>query len=400
MLRVYMARPRHKLTTLQVKNTKAPGRLSDGGGLYLHIGKNGGKSWVHIWKRNKRKREMGLGSVADVSLSMARKKADKNRLLILDGRDPINERKKENVPNFKDCAQLYYDNKKSGWKHKSHIANWKLSLFTHAKPLHRLQVSDIETPDVLKMLKPLWQTKPATASTLRGRVEAVLDYAKAMGWREGENPALWRGNLKSLLPPRTQKVKHFPALPVLEITAFMTNLQTRDALSARLLEFIILTACRSNEARGAEWDEFDIENALWTIPAIRMKAGKEHTVPLSKRALEIVSALPKIKNCDLVFPQISKRKQFSVNATRALLHRMGRADVTTHGFRSTFRDWAGDQTAFQRETIEAALAHGIKDKAEAAYRRSTAIEKRRKLMQAWADYCTQQTNEKVVQLHG
>lgn len=394
-----MARPRHKLSAIEVKGLEKTGRHSDGGGLYLYISKFGAKAWVFIWTRKGRKREMGLGSFADVTLSQARRKADECRRTINEGGDPIFERQKANEPNFYDCANLFFDAKKSGWKNPKHIANWSLSLFTHSKPLHQLRVSEIQTPDVLETLKPLWQSKPVTASTLRGRIEAVLDYAKAMGWRTGENPALWRGNLKSLLPANNHKTKHHAALPVIEMSSFLRELNERDAMAARLLEFIILTAARSSEARNARWSEMDLETEVWTIPGDRMKAGKEHVVPLSNRALEIVQDLARTPLCDFVFPNANGRKPHSVNATRALLHRMGHTNITTHGFRSTFRDWAGDQTSFQRETIEAALAHGIKDKAEAAYRRSTALEKRRKLMQAWAAYCQNNSSDNVAQLY-
>jgi len=354
-----------------------------------------------MWTRNGRRREMGLGSYLDVDLAEAREQAEKCRRIVRQGGDPILERKKIAEPGFLQCAQGFLETKQAGWTSAKHAAGWRLSLLTHAQPLHAFKVSQIGTPDVLRILKPLWQSKPETASRLRGRVEAVLDYAKAMGWRDGENPAQWRGNLKILLPAQSRQVRHHPAMAVSEMPGFMVQLRSREALAARLLEFIILTACRSGEARGTRWAEIDFEAGLWTVPAERMKTGKEHVVPLSKRALSIVQERAESDSGDLVFSQQpGNGKRFSVNATRALLHRMGRPDVTTHGFRSTFRDWAGDRTAFQRETIEAALAHGIRDKAEAAYRRSTALEKRRKLMQAWADYCAGIAMGEVISLHG
>ncbi len=353
-----------------------------------------------MWTRNGRRREMGLGSCLDVDLAEARAQAEKCRRIVRQGGDPICERRKVAEPCFLQCAQDFLEAKQAGWTSAKHAAGWRLSLLTHAQPLHALKVSQIGTPDVLRILKPLWQTKPETASRLRSRVEAVLDYARAMGWRDGENPARWRGNLKLLLPAQSRQVRHHPAMAVGDMPGFMAELRAREALAARLLEFIILTACRSGEARGARWSEFDLDAGLWTVPAERMKTGKEHTVPLSTRALTIAQELAESVSGDLVFPQPGNGKGFSVNATRALLHRMGRQDVTTHGFRSTFRDWAGDQTQFQREIIEAALAHGIRDKAEAAYRRSTALEKRRRLMQAWAEYCEGTPMGEAVSLHG
>lgn len=297
---------------------------------------------------------------------------------------------------------FFLEAKEKGWKHPKHKQQWRMTLMVYAKPLHPIKVSQITTQDVLAILTPIWMEKSETASRLRGRIEAVLDYAKAMGWRTGENPALWRGNLKSLLPElkRSKRVKHHPAMRFDELPAFMERLRQREAMAARLLEFIILTASRSNEARGAKWGEIDFANETWTVPAERMKMGKAHTVPLSNRAVEILTNLHALKVNEYIFPNPSKLKPFSENGTRALLHRMNRPDVTTHGFRSTFRDWAGDCTNVQREVIEAALAHRIKDGVEAAYRRSTALEKRRSLMESWSEYCNYTPSEKVVKLHG
>jgi integrase len=332
---------------------------------------------------------MGLGPYSIVSLANARELAEECRQTVRKGLDPINERKKSDEPYFIECIEQFLAAKESGWKNDKHRYQWRSTLMTYAKPLHGMRVSKITTPDVLHILKPIWLAKHETASRLRGRVEAVLDYAKAMGWRNGENPALWRGNLKSLLPAwnKSQKVVHLAAIDIDDLPQFMRNLRDREAVAARLLEFIILTSCRSGEARGAKLSEFDLDKGIWTIPAERMKMGKEHTIPLSARALQIVKEFSSAAISDLLFTHPTGLKEYSVNATMALLRRMGRRDITTHGFRSTFRDWAGDRTNFQRETIEAALAHGLKNKVEAAYRRSSAIEKRKALMQAWADYC-------------
>ncbi len=384
-----MSRQRNRLTATQVKAAQDAGRYSDGGGLYLNITRGGSKSWAYIWTRSGRRREMGLGAYSNVSLADAREYAEKCRQDIRKGFDPINERKRASEPLFLKCVEQFLEAKESGWKNEKHRYQWRATLMTYAKPLHTMKVSEITTPDVLKVLQPIWLTKHETASRLRGRIEAVLDYAKAMGWRSGDNPALWRGNLKSLLPAwnKSQSVVHLAAIDVDELPSFMMNLRDREAIAARLLEFIILTACRSGEARGATLSEFDIGKAEWTIPANRMKAGKEHTVPLSKRALEIVTMFSESPLSDYLFTNPRGLKPYSMNATMALLRRMGRDDITTHGFRSTFRDWAGDRTHFQRETIEAALAHGLKNKTEAAYRRSTALEKRRAMMEAWSSFC-------------
>lgn len=318
--------------------------------------------------------------------------------MVRKGLDPINERKKSAEPTVLACIEQFLEAKEPGWKNEKHRYQWRATLMTYAKPLHNLRVSEVSTPDVLRVLQPIWTTKHETASRLRGRIEAVLDYAKAMGWRTGDNPALWRGNLKSLLPAwnKSQRVVHLAAIDIDEHPAFMVKLREREAIAARLLEFIILTACRSGEARHATLKEFDLEKAEWTIPSDRMKNGKEHIIPLSSRAVEIAQNFSELPLGSYLFTNPTGLKPYSSNATMALLRRMGRADITTHGFRSTFRDWAGDRTHFQRETIEAALAHGLKNKVEAAYRRSTSLEKRRALMGAWSDYCSGRSSAAIL----
>ena len=395
-----MAKGIHKLSSAKAKAATEAGRYSDGGGLYLNITKSGSKSWAYIWTREKKRREMGLGPYRDVTLAEARELAEACRKQVRKGLDPIQERKREEEPNFHDCALRFLDAKEKGWKHPKHRQQWRMTLMVYAKPLHSQRVSQITTQDVLAVLNPIWMEKSETASRLRGRIEAVLDYAKAMGWRSGENPALWRGNLKSLLPAlkRSQRVKHFPAMNFNELPAFMSELRQREAMAARLLEFIILTASRSGEARGAKWSEFDLAAKTWTVPAKRMKMGKEHTVPLSDRALRIIEQLAETRVSDFVFPNPVNFKAFSENGTRALLHRMKRPDVTTHGFRSSFRDWAGDCTNVQREVIEACMAHRIKDQVEASYRRSSALEKRRGLMQSWTNFISANSSVTVLRI--
>ena len=382
-----MARTRNKLNVMAVRNAKKPGRYGDGGGLYLHVGKTGNQSWVYVWKKNKIKREMGLGSAKDVSLKIAREKADKCRQEIAEDKDPIAERNKTDEPTFLECALKYIADHEKTWKNAKHIYQWRQTLTVYAKPLHHLRVSQITTPHVLAVLKPIWLEKHETATRLRSRIEAVLDYATAMNWRSGMNPALWRGNLKSLLPTisKAKRVVHHKAMDIDATPSFMAELRDREAIAARLVEFVILTACRSIEAREAVWNEFDQDKGIWTIPKQRMKAGREHIVPLSDRALELVTDQWNQRRNDLVFPHPNSLKPLSVNAPRALLKRMGR-DETLHGFRATFKSWATDRTFTQREIIEMALAHKIGSDVEASYLRTSAIEKRRKLMEHWSKF--------------
>ena len=392
-----MARLRNKLNVAAVKNAKKAGRYGDGGGLYLHVGKTGTQSWVFVWKRNKVKREMGLGSALDISLKQAREKAAQCRQYLEQDKDPIAERDKSSEPTFLECATQYITDHEKQWKNEKHIYQWKHTLTVYAKSLHHLRVSQITTPDVLKVLKPIWLEKHETALRLRSRIEAVLDYATAMHWREGINPAIWRGNLKSLLPTisKAKRVVHHKAMDMDDMPAFMKELRARKAMAARLVEFVILTACRSIEAREARWSEVDLGKGIWTIPKERMKAGREHIVPLSKRVMETLSPLYELRKGDFIFVHPDKLTTFSVNAPRALLKRMGK-DETLHGFRATFKSWATDKTNFQREVIEMALAHKVGNEVEASYLRTSAIEKRRELMEHWSNYCSEIHQNKVV----
>lgn len=395
-----MARTRNKLNVTAVKNAKKAGRYGDGGGLYLHVGKIGNQSWVFVWTRNNVKREMGLGSALDISLKQAREKAAQCRQDLEDDKDPIAERDKSSEPTFLECALQYIADHEKQWKNEKHIYQWKHTLTVYAKPLHRLKVSQVTTPHVLAVLKPIWMDKHETATRLRSRIEAVLDYATAMHWREGINPAIWRGNLKSLLPTisKAKRVVHHKAMDMDALPAFMEELRAREAMAARLVEFVILTACRSIEAREARWDEFDLDKGIWTIPKERMKAEREHIVPLSESALKIVRALSEARQNEFVFPHPSSLKPLSVNAPRALLKRMGR-DETLHGFRATFKSWATDRTLTQREVIEMALAHKVGNEVEASYLRTSAIEKRRDLMERWSEYSLGKGRANVIKLH-
>lgn len=386
-----MAKLANQLTVSKAKGLKKPGRHADGNGLYLKVRKSGSKYWIFMSKKNGKRTEVGLGAFDDITLHEARKMTEKLRVKVSEGTSLLPDRslvKEEQTPSFLRCVDEFLKTKESGWKNEKHRAQWHMTLRTYAKPLHNLDVDKVTTNDVLAIIQPMWLTKNETASRLRGRIETVLDYAKVMGWRSGENPAVWRGNLKLLLPAYSKRknVKHHAALPFEDLPQFYKKLMGNEALVGRLLEFIILTACRSGEARMAKWHEIDQKNMTWTVPAERMKAGRTHIIPLSTRAVQILDFMHGLHDSSLIFPHPTSGKEFSVNATRALLIRMEYGHVTTHGFRSSFRDWAGDQTHYQRETIEAALAHGIKDQAEAAYRRSTSVGKRRLLMEDWQQY--------------
>jgi len=406
-----MAKTLEKLSPLKVQRQKVPGLYSDGGGLYLQIKTAGARSWVFRYRMGGRKtpRDMGLGSLETVSLADARAKATDKRNLILAGIDPIEARKRDKVAaaldaskaiTFKECATAYIAAHREGWSNEKHAAQWTATLEAYAFPkIGKLPVRDIDAGAVLKVLeqrcedmpgKPtLWSGKTETATRVRGRIEAILDWAKVRQYRNGENPARWRGNLEHSLPRRAkvQKVKHHAALPYGEVGAFMNDLRAQGGSAARALEFLILTATRTSETIGARWTEIDLQKGLWVVPADRIKAGKEHRVPLSASALAIVKQQAKANVGDFVFPGGKGRKPLSTNALLALLKRMERDDLTAHGFRSTFRDWAAEQTNYARDVAEMALAHTIGDKVEAAYRRGDLFEKRRRMMEDWAKYC-------------
>jgi len=406
-----MARSPGKLTNLIIARAKQRGYLSDGGGLYVQISDGGSKSWVFRFRDNGRLREMGLGPTHTKSLAEARADATDCRKLRLDGIDPIAERQQGRLRarleaaramTFKQCAEAYIDANKAGWKNAKHSAQWTSTLATYAYPVFgELPVQTVDVTLVTKVLEPIWKTKTETASRLRGRLEAVLDWATVRQLRQGDNPARWRGHLDHLLPQRSkvQKVQHHPALPYSEISDFMGKLRAQEGQAARALEFLILTATRTNEVIGAQWTEIDLDAGIWTIPESRMKAGKEHRVPLSKPALALLKGLHKTKLVEFVFAN-ADGKPLSNMAMLMLLERMQRSDLTVHGFRSTFRDWAAEQTNFPRELAEQALAHSLKDKVEAAYRRSDLFEKRRRLMEAWSRYCANADEaKKIIRLH-
>jgi len=345
-----------------------------------------------MYVRNGKRTELGLGGGRDLTLAKARHSAAELRSIIQDGGDPKLKRSAPTQSTFGECADDYVETHRSSWRNAKHAAQWKMTLTVHAQAIRHIRVDLLNTEDVLQVLRPLWADTPETAKRLRGRIENVLDAAKAKGLRSGENPARWRGHLDQLLPKQQRLSRgHHAALPYNDLPTFMADLRTRDAMAGLALEFTILTASRSGETIHATWGEIDLDTDIWTVPAYRMKAGKEHRVPLSKRALTILSMLSpdgdeKPNPTDYVFKSNKPHKPISSMAMSMLLRRMKRK-ATVHGFRSTFRDWASETTSFPSETCEHALAHRISDKAEAAYRRGDQLEKRRHLMEEWAVYC-------------
>ncbi len=328
---------------------------------------------------------MGLGGYPDVSLSRARTLATECRELVATGRNPIEERRRDAVPNFGDCADQFISSMESQWKNEKHRAQWRMTLEAYAGPIRQKSVADIDTDDVLKVLTPIWETRPETASRLRGRIERVLDFAKARSWRSGENPALWRSHLRHVLPVRSKLSRgHHAAMPYQDVRALVERLRPLEAIAARALEFLILTAARSGEVREAKWEEIDMDRKLWSIPGDRMKTGLPHRVPLSQPAIDILSGLAKKRVSEFVFPGQKAGRPMSNMAYAMLVRRIKLGEFTVHGFRSAFRDWVGDETSFPREL---ALAHQVGGEVERAYRRSDALEKRRELMDAWAEHC-------------
>jgi integrase len=388
-----------KLTALAVEKAKRRGYYGDGGGLFLQVSAAGSKSWVFRFKETGKLREMGLGATHTVSLADAREKARECRRLRLDGVDPIEARRAARskarldaakAMTFKECADRYIASHKAGWRNPKHAAQWPSTLSTYVYPIFgSLPVRAIEVGLVLKALEPFWTTKPETAGRVRGRIEAVLDWATARGYRQGENPARWRGHLENLLPGKSKvrRVEHYAALPYSAIPAFMLELRRQDGVAGRALEFTILTAARTGEVIGATWSEINFEERLWIVPRERMKAGKEHRVPLPGTALAVLEKMQQIRSGDFVFPGAKAGRPLSNMAFLMLLRRMGRDGLTAHGFRSTFSDWCSERTNFPADVREMALAHAVSDKVQAAYRRGDLFQKRRQLMGAWASFC-------------
>jgi integrase len=405
-----MARTRNKLTARTVASLSKPGKYSDGGGLYLRIDGEGAparRRWIMRFVARNRTREMGLGGYPEISLADARKARDAAEKTFQAGQDPIAERERSRLaqigkPTFAQVADALIEAKSPEWRNEKHRAQWAMTLREYAAPLRSRPVDEIDTDAVLLALRPIWRSKPETASRLRGRIEAVIDAARAKGHipPNEANPARWKGHLDKLLPKRTTLSRgHHAALPYAKLPPFIADLRARNATAASALEFCILTAARSGEVYGARWSELDLDNRLWVIPASRMKATREHRIPLSNRVLEILKVLHELQMGDFVFPGRRPGKPLSNMAMEMMLRRM-KVDVTVHGFRSAFRDWAGNETEFPRELAEAALAHVIGDKAEQAYRRGDALEKRRALMDAWAQFCEPQADDTIAASNG
>jgi integrase len=397
----------NRLTARAVAAATKPGLYADGGGLYLRVGRGGAKSWCLRYMLDGKAREMGLGGLAKIGLGDARKKAAAQRLLLVDKIDPLERREAQNSAKkvegarsmtFAQCAKAYIDSHTAGWRNAKHAQQWTNTLSTYVNPqFGSVSVGDVDVAMLMKVLEPLWTTKSETAGRVRGRIEAVLDWAKARGFRVGENPARWRGHLSNLLPARSKvrAVKHHSALPYPEISGFMADLRGREGAAAVALEFLILTAARTNEVIGARWSEIDLAARLWTVPGVRMKSGRVHRVPLTSAAIAILKQM-RGQDDEFLFPGIMTGRGLSNMALLKVLERIGRGDLTAHGFRATFKTWATERTNFPRELIEAALAHVLDDKTEAAYQRRDMIEKRRRLMESWAEFCAKRAPANTV----
>lgn len=400
-----MARSLNKLTARSVA-TLPKGRYSDGGGLYLVVDEGGARRWAFIFRWKGKQPVMGLGPVKSVPLARARELAAEARASVAAGVNPIEKRRdaeaERKTVTFGEFADAFVATKEAGWRNAKHRAQWAMTLRHYAAPLRLTKLDEIGVDDVLGVLTPIWQAKPETASRLRGRIERVLDAARVKGLRSGENPARWRGHLEAILPKAKKLSRgHHAAMTYEALPAFIERLRERPAIAALALEFAILTATRTSEALGAQWAEIDLEARLWSIPGVRMKAGKEHRIPLSERAHAILSEAEKLRVGAFVFSGQRLGKPLSNMAFLMLLRRMGHGDLTAHGFRSTFRDWCGEATSFPREIAEAALAHAVGDLTERSYRRLDALEKRREMMSAWARFCEPKTatsNSNIVEL--
>ena len=397
------------LTDRRIRAIKEPGRYTDGGGLVLQCGPSGAKSWLFVWKRSGRRTVMGLGGIASVSLAEARQKALACRKAVAEGCNPLVERRsKEEIPTFSETVASFLDDHRlAAWRNAKHREQWKMTLGpAYCRPILDLKVDEIKTADIVAVLRPIWATKSETASRLRGRIERVLAFAEVRGWRpEGKNPAQWRGHLDAILPPARKLTArgHHVAMAYRDVPAFIDQLDAAPGMAALCLKFLILTAARSGEAIAARWDEIDMKQRIWTVPGSRMKAGSEHRVPLSDSAMEVLKVLEPLRQGGFVFHGRDATKPLSAGALEMLMRRLKVKSATTggptvHGFRSAFRDWAGDCTNFPREIAEAALAHRVGDAVERAYRRSDALERRRSLMVAWDEYCAGNDDRKVVEL--
>tara|TARA_R110000782_G_scaffold22894_2_gene60275 strand:+ start:149 stop:1384 length:1236 start_codon:yes stop_codon:yes gene_type:complete len=409
-----MARKAAELTPVAVKRLTDSGLHFVGGvaGLGLQVLSTGGRTWILRATIGGRRRDMGLGGYPDVSLAEARDAARRARVLIREGEDPIEKARaaknalKANAAKamtFKAAADAFISSQEAGWKNAKHRAQWDSSLERYAYPtIGKLSVADIDTPLVLKVIDPIWTTRTETASRVRGRIEQVLDWAATRNLRQGPNPARWRGHLDKVLPKRSKvaRPEHHRALPYAQVPDFMISLKSIEGMGAQALRFAILTAARSGEVRGAKWAEIDLGSRTWIVPAERMKAGREHRVALSKAALALLNALPRIGGSDLVFP--APRGGILSDMTLSAVLRRMKVDAVPHGFRSTFRDWVAECTSHGSDVAEMALAHAVGNKVEAAYRRGDLFEKRRRLAEDWAAFCSRpySSGGKVVLMRG
>ncbi|HRD74367.1 MAG TPA: integrase arm-type DNA-binding domain-containing protein [Hyphomicrobiaceae bacterium] len=395
-----MARALNKLSARAVATLRTPGRHGDGGGLYLAISADGTRRrWVFLYTLRGQRREMGLGAVADVSLAEAREKAMEARRIVKAGTDPIAAREatkaatrateaaERAIVTFGAFADAYVDRMSPAWRNETHREQWRTTLRVHAAVLRDMPIDGVDTDAVLRVLEPIWNRIPETAARLRGRIENVLDAAKVRGLRTGENPARWRGHLRNILPKRQRLTRgHHAAMPFAQVPSFLSALRARQSTAARALEFCILTAARTGEVLGAQWDEFDLDAAIWTVPATRMKAQREHRVPLCARAVVVIREMALARMGAHVFPG-HRASGLSNMAMAKALEASGQGAFTVHGFRSSFRDWAAEATSFPSDICEMALAHTIGNKVEAAYRRGDLFNRRRELMEAWGRYC-------------
>jgi integrase len=389
----------NRLSVVLIKSLSLPGYYGDGTGLYLQISPSGSKSWIFRFSMAGKRREMGLGPLHTISLALAREKAQEGRGLIASGIDPIVARdsartsqavSEARLKTFDQCAAAYIKSHRASWKNAKHAAQWESTIATYASPVFgAMPVNDIDTELVMRALRPIWDIKTETATRLRGRIESILDWATVSKYRQGENPARWRGHLQNLLanPNKIAPVQNHPALPWPEMPAFMKLLVLCEGVAPMATQFAILTAARSGEVRGARWSEIDLDARLWTVPATRMKAGKEHRVPLSTAAVTLLQKLE--RKGELIFHGRRHDTMLSDMSLTAVLRRLDHSDITVHGFRSTFRDWCSEAAGnnFPREVCEHALAHSLPSKVEAAYRRGDLLEKRIALMHAWANFC-------------
>jgi integrase len=406
--RVSLRRTLHRLSAISIARAKTPGYLPDGGGLYLQVTATDARSWIFRFALAGRRREMGLGPFPSIGLATARKLAASARALAKAGQDPIAARDAERARQRLEMSRgvtwdaavaQFLDGHERTWRNPKHRQQWRNTLATYAAPvLGGLSVAAIGTPEVVKVLDPIWQEKPETAFRVRGRIERILDWAKVRGYRTGENPALWRGHLDKVFPARAKvrKVEHHAAVPIDAMAAVYARLCKAEGVGAKALRFVILTATRPGETTGSQWPEIDLKAAVWTIPPERMKAGREHRVTLSREALAILRELAELRTGRRIFPGHRTGRPLSLTSLSKALKAAGGGNATVHGFRSTFKDWAAERTTFAGEVSEMALSHAIGDKVEAAYRRGELLKKRAALMEQWATFLCTASAGKVV----